>query len=184
MPSFNIHLAVAKQYINKHREEIRNENEFLKGAIRPDLNESLTEICEDKCKTHYGQLGYRNDGYFETNINKFLEDSTVDITKDFFKGYLLHLLTDYYFYNKYFNKEFRQVIKNKDRFHYDFSCTNKMLEEKYGIELIEPLKKYTTYSNGKTKYLDIQKLINFIEELSSIDLQKHIENIKSNGITL
>lgn len=34
MPSFTIHLAVAKKYLETHKQE--NEQEFLKGVIAPD----------------------------------------------------------------------------------------------------------------------------------------------------
>lgn len=179
MPGFNIHIAVAKQYMKKHEGEIKNEKEFLDGTIRPDMEEDLVQICKDKTKTHYGNLGYKNDGTFETNFDEFLEDEKVDISKDFYKGYLLHLLTDYYFYNKYFNKELLEVIKNNDLFHYDFDCTNKMLEDKYDIVLSDNLKKFTGYSDGKPKYINPKKLLDFIEEVSSISLEKQIKSIRT-----
>ena len=177
MPGFNIHLAVAKRYMKKHIDEIKESKKFLNGSIRPDLNENMTEPCDNKFKTHYGLMGSRNDGKFETDIYKFLQDSKIDIEQDFYKGYLLHLLTDYYFYNYYFNKELLEVIKNKDTFHSDFDCTNKMLEEKYEIELPESIKKFTGYKNEKTKYIDVQKLVNFIEQISEINLSEEIELI-------
>lgn len=182
MPGFNIHLAIAKQYIKKHDGEITNEIEFLNGSIRPDLSENMIELCENKFETHYGKMGSKNDGKFETDMCKFLQDPKIDIKQDFYKGYLLHLLTDYYFYNYYFNKELLEVIKNKDTFHSDFDCTNKMLEERYGIELSENIKKYTGYKNKNPKYINTEKLIEFIEELSEINLNEQIEliNKKSN----
>lgn len=36
MPGFTIHIAVAKEYIKKHKDEIKNEEEFIKGIIDPD----------------------------------------------------------------------------------------------------------------------------------------------------
>ena len=177
MPGFNIHLAVAKEYIKKHTNEIKNEQEFLNGSIRPDLNEDMTELCEDKIKTHYGIMGATNDGKFETDMYAFLHDLKTDINSDFYKGYLLHLLTDYYFYNKYFNDELLEVIKNNDKFHSDFDCLNKMLEDKYNLELSESLKKYTGYKNSSPKYILPEKLINFIEDVSSMNLDEQINLI-------
>lgn len=178
MPSFNIHLAIAKQYLKKHKNEINNIEDFYNGTIRPDLNSQMTGLCEDKSKTHYGQMGNKNNGKFETNIYEFLHDSNVDINKDFYKGYLLHLLTDYYFYNKYFNKEFLELIQNNDKFHYDFDCINQVLEEKYELELTENLKKYTGYENdGVPKYLKLENVIDFIEDMSNIDLNEQIDII-------
>jgi len=54
MPGFTIHIAVAKRYIEKHKSEIKSEEEFIKGAIAPDMNEKMDEIAQDKSKTHYG----------------------------------------------------------------------------------------------------------------------------------
>ena len=110
----------------------------------------------------------------------FLRDPKTDIKQDFYKGYLLHLITDYYFYNYYFNKELLEVIKNEDTFHSDFDCTNKLLEDKYQIELPENIKKYTGYKNESTKYINIQKLIDFIEDISNLKLEEEIEKINLN----
>lgn len=179
MPGFNIHLAIAKQYIKKHKDEIKNKQDFLNGSVRPDLSEDMMKLCDDKFKTHYGEMGRKNDGKFETDMYAFLRDPKTNIKQDFYKGYLLHLLTDYYFYNYYFNKELLEVIKNEDTFHSDFDCTNKLLEEKYQIELSENIKKYTGYKNESPKYINIQKLIDFIEEMSNLNLEEEIEKINS-----
>ncbi len=45
MPSFNIHLAVAKRYIEKHN-DIKNTLDLYKGSIAPDLT-------NNKNNTHY-----------------------------------------------------------------------------------------------------------------------------------
>ncbi len=99
MPGFTIHIAIAKEYVEKHKNEIKNENEFIEGTIAPDLNEEMTEIAKNKSVTHYGKWGKYQ---VETNIKEFLEDEKVKIDKDYWKGYLLHLIVDHYFYNKFF----------------------------------------------------------------------------------
>lgn len=183
MPGFNIHLAIAKEYIKNHKNEIVDEKEFFNGTIRPDMNENLDGLCENKSITHYGQMGNKNDGNFETDIYTFLIENKENMSKDFYKGYLLHLLTDYYFYNIYFNNELLEVIKNRDKFHYDFDCINKKIEEIYKIDLPINIKKYTGYTIGKPKYLKLDKVINFINEIGRIDLNsiiggKEYEKIK------
>lgn len=180
MPSLTIHIAIGKEYIRKHKEEIKNETEFIKGTIAPDLNESMTELNKNKNITHYGKWGNYQ---VKTDIELFLNDEKVDISKDYWKGYLLHLLVDYYFYNKYFKKEYEDIIKNNDKFYYDFDCLNYILIPKYRIDVINSLKKYMAIDKNrtKTKYLKEDKIINFIEKMSNIDFEKEIETIKEIG---
>lgn len=175
MPSFTMHMAIAKQYIRKHKSEIINEVEFIKGSIAPDLEEDMKTIAKDKNKTHYGQW---NIWPIEINYNNFLKDSRVNLNQDFWKGYLLHLLTDEYFYTKTFSKETQYILENNDSFYEDYTCLNKDIMEKYNIDLIEDLKKYMTVIQAKTKYLEKDRIISFIEEVSNLNLDEEIEKIK------
>lgn len=179
MPGFTIHIAIAKQYIKKHELEIKDEEEFIKGVIAPDLNEELDGPPEDKSKNHYGKWGKYE---VTTYIDEFLNDSKVNIVQDFWKGYFLHLLTDHYFYNKYFNKEHQEMIKNNDRFYYDYDCLNKELIEKYKIEILDNIKKYMNFFEEEPKYLKKAKLTDFIEEISNMNIQDKIEIIKQKGM--
>jgi len=179
MPGFTIHIATAKQYIEKHNLEIKNEEEFIKGVIAPDLNKELNGLPEDKSKTHYGKWGKYE---VTTYIDQFLNDSNVDISKDFWKGYFLHLLTDYYFYNKIFKQEHQEIIKNNDRFYYDYDCLNESLIKRYKIDLFDNIKKYMNSYNDKPKYLKEDKVINFIEEISNMSIQEKVDIIKRRGM--
>lgn len=179
MPGFTIHIAIAKKYIEKHKTEIRDEEEFIKGVIAPDLNENLKELPKDKSTTHYGKWGKYE---VETHIDEFLKDSKVDISEDFWKGYFLHLLTDHYFYNKYFYQEHQEMMKNNDRFYYDYDCLNKELIEKYKINVLENIKQYMNFYDGEPKYLVKSKVIDFIEQISNINIQDKIQIIKQKGM--
>lgn len=181
MPGFTIHMAIAKQYIAKHKSEIENEVEFIKGVIAPDMNKKLDGPAEDKSKNHYGKWGKYE---VETYIDEFLNDIEINITQDFWKGYFLHLLTDHYFYNKdkYFRQEHQEMVKNNDRFYYDYDCLNKNLIEKYEIEIFDNIRKYMNIHEGEPKYLKIDKIINFIEEISSINIQDIIKIIEEKGM--
>lgn len=86
MAGYVIHLAVGEEYIRKHPNEINNYEEFIEGVIYPD---SVT----DKSLTHYGPTSS------QVNLKRFFEDK--DINTDFNKGYCIHLITDYLFYNKF-----------------------------------------------------------------------------------
>ena len=181
MPGFTIHIAIAKKYAKKHPSEIKNEDEFIKGVIAPDMNEKLDGPAEDKSKNHYGKWGRYE---VETHLNEFLNDAEIDIEQDYWKGYFLHLLTDHYFYNKekYFKKEHQEMVANNDRFYYDYDCLNKMLIEKYEINILDNIKKYMNMYDGEPKYLKEEKIIDFIEEISNMDIQDKIEIINEKGM--
>ena len=49
--------------------------------------------------------------------------------------------------------------------------------EQYNINIIEDIKKYMTFIKGKTKYLEKDKIISFIEEMSDIDLDEEIKRL-------
>lgn len=179
MPGFTIHIAIAKEYIKKHKLEIKDEQEFINGAIAPDMNENLEGPAEDKSKTHYGKWGKYE---VTTYIDKFLKDLKVNLEDDFWKGYFLHLLTDHYFYNKVFKEEHQQIIKNNDRFYYDYDCLNRSLIERYKIDILDNIKKFMNMYEEKPKYLKESKIIDFIEEISSMNIEDKIEIIKREGM--
>lgn len=56
MPGFVIHLAVANGYMNKHKNEIKDENEYIKGVLDPDCI-TLNNKEISKNITHYGKWG-------------------------------------------------------------------------------------------------------------------------------
>ncbi len=182
MAGFTIHLAVGVQYIEKHKNEIENEQEFIKGIIAPDLNETMTDIEKDKSKSHYGKWGSYN---YCIDFNKFLDNKTVDIKKDYFKGYFLHLLTDYYFYKIDFLNECTRIIKCNDTFYHDYDCLNETLLKKYSkIDKYElnSIKKYMNILKEEPKYLKFNKIINFIEKISSFDIESEVKIIKEKGM--
>ena len=149
MPGFTIHTIIAKEYVKKHPNEISDEKEFINGTIAPDLT-------TDKNTTHYG-IWERL--IVITNLDKMLEDPKVDITKDYWKGYFLHLYVDNQFYNNYF--------KIAD---YDINID----------DFPKEIRKYmrSIYSIEKPKYIDYSKLKNMIKELSEINLKDEIKKCK------
>lgn len=181
MPGYVIHIATAKQYMEKHKNEIKNEEQFIKGVIAPDMNKNLDGPAEDKSKNHYGKWGKYE---VTTYIDQFLKDSNVDMSDDFWKGYFLHLLADHYFYNKdkYFRKEHQEMVKNNDRFYYDYDCLNKALIEEYQIEVLENIKNFMNFYDAEPKYLKKSKLIDFIEQIANMNIQEKVEIIKQKGM--
>ena len=179
MPGYTIHMAIAKQYSKKHDLEIKNEEEFIKGVIAPDMNEKLDGPAEDKSRTHYGKWGKYE---VTTYLGEFLMDTKIDLQQDFWKGYFLHLITDHYFYNKYFKEEHQNMIKNNDRFYYDYDCLNKELIEEYNLIILDNIKQYINFYDEEPKYLNKSKVIDFIDNISNMNIKEKIEIIKEKGM--
>ena len=178
MPSFNIHLAIARKYIENHN-DIINEDEFLKGNIEPDL-------VIDKSKSHYSGPQDKNKliEYLKNKvvIEEYLKQNIVET--DYDKGVFLHLLTDYLFFREFFDKEYLQNVSyeqfRKDLY-YSYDITNKYLETKYNTsyeqfkdEIEKNIKKSNSNANYnkqvETNIIPTDKLDKFIEEVSNIDL--------------
>ncbi len=176
MPGFIIHIAVGKEYIKKHENEIKDVDEFIKGIVAPDLISILNKEI-NKSITHYGKWSDKDS---MKNLDTFLEDNKVDISKDYWKGYFIHLITDYYFYLESFKDETLEIKKNNDSFYYDYDCLNKSLIKKYNIDNIkdENVSKCIKYINDMPKYLKEEKVIQFIAKLSDISVADQIELIR------
>ena len=177
MPGFTIHIAIAKEYAKKHEKEIKNIDEFIEGSIAPDYmpieNKNIS-----KSETHYGKWGdwARDDQIIY--LDKFLQDEKVDLSRDYWKGYFIHLLTDDYFDRIYFREEAKQAKKNQDTFHKDYDCLNAEIINRYHIESIEKIKKYMNQIESEPKYLKLEKIIQFIKKMSNINLEQQVELIK------
>ena len=73
---------------------------------------------------------------------------------------------------------------NNDRFYDDYDCLNYDLIKRYNVEILDNIRKYmsTDKNNNKPKYLKIDKVENFIDEMSNIDLDKTIKIIEEKGM--
>lgn len=158
MAGYVIHLAVAESYIKKHEGDIKDYNRFIEGVIFPDS-------VSDKSITHYG------DKSSKTDLKAFLEDNKID--NDYNKGYFLHLVTDYIFYNKLL-KYFSKDIYN------DYDILNEKLQKKFNVTLPENIKDRVFYKEGKTKVLKLENIIKFIEDVSDYKLDEIKERILDN----
>lgn len=178
MAGYVIHLAIAKEYINKHKNEIRDEDKFLDGVIAPDLIPKVNKNIP-KSESHYGKKGFSD---IESHLDLFLADSNVDMKKDYYKGYLMHLYTDNEFYLNYFKEEMKEVVNNKDTFYNDYYGLNKYLIEKYSIKKTgnKIIDEYMNFSDSKPRYLNLDKVIKFIDEISDKDLEEIVNQVKDN----
>lgn len=157
MPGFVIHLSIANKYLENNY--IENSQDFYKGIISPDLT-------DDKAKTHYGN------GSSETNLKEYLSKNK--IVTSFNKGFFLHLITDYLFYNKYLS------VFSKDIYN-DYDILNKYLIEKYRVTLPEEVKDKVFFKEGKLTLLDKESIVTFIDSVSRINLLEAEEEIKTDN---
>lgn len=148
MPGYVIHIAIANEYIKKHKKS-ENVKEFIDGVIAPDL----TDI---KSKTHYG----KSPAY--TSLKGFLENNKIEDSFD--RGCFLHLITDYLFYNYYLN------YYDKKEMYHDYDVLNKTLIEKYNVILPDNIKDKVFFIQDETKILSLEFAIKIIDEISSMDI--------------
>lgn len=185
MPSFNIHLAVAVRYSEKNN--IKNKEAFFRGSIDPDL-------VKDKSISHY--TGMRDKNYLrqyvfeKVRLNEFLKENKVET--DYEKGVFLHLATDFIFYQEFLSDEylagvgFDEMIQD---LYYSYRITNPYLEEKYNIHSLnlddvmnnnikQTLTRMHVDNTKGFNLLPEDKMDNFIEKISSLDIEKYSEKIK------
>lgn len=171
MPCFSIHLAVAKKYLELHNEE--DSSKFLEGTIAPD-------ISKDKNASHYGENYVTTNVMLymkkKTNLVKFLESNKID--NSFQRGYFLHLICDYKFFDYYIDspilktKSFEEIVKLG---FLDYDRISGELLEKVDLASLGLPKKILdmmTRSDGKEpELLDKSHIYRFIDEMSQIDLK-------------
>lgn len=185
MPSFDIHLAVGKRYIKKNN--IKDKYSFMKGTIAPDL-------VPDKDKSHYTQE--RDNDTVLTHLKtkiylpKFLKEN--EINTDYMKGVFLHLITDFLFFNDFLKKDYLSNISYNEFFqdlYYSYDLSNNYLREKYNIDFksfieensldLDKEKLMKTYNKNhiRKNILDFKELDDFIERVSSIDLEEYKKKV-------
>ena len=158
MASLNVHLAVGKLYLEKNN-TIKNEDEYYKGIIAPDL-------VEDKNKSHYTENTDKSNLKFyltnRINLLKYLQENNID--NDYELGIYIHLVTDYLFFSNFFDNSYIESIDihkfNNDLYH-SYDNIDNYLVDKYNLNFPEldkimtevkekcRKKKNTKYENGK-----------------------------------
>ena len=163
MAGYVIHLVVASEYLRKTDEVVTDKDEFIKGVIFPDT-------VKEKGKTHYSEK-YSSD----TNLYDFVEANIDNLGEDFYKGFFLHLLTDFLFYKKHYKLPpggiATQII------HDDYDKINKYVLEKYPIDIPEEVVEFCKQKDGEPVYVKREKIDSFIEEASSYNLQELAQEI-------
>lgn len=151
MPSYVIHLAVAKKYLENHKEE--DFEEFYRGVVAPDL--------ADKKVSHYGEYSSSPD------LNKYYNE--VGLDNSYNRGYFLHLVTDYLFYNKFLQSFSSEIYE-------DYNKINSDLIEKYNISIPKEIEEKIKFKEGIPSILDINRICKFIDAVGQVELERYKNN--------
>lgn len=179
MASAAIHLAIAKKYLEKHKN--LNYEEVMKGTLYPDAETNSVELHYPK---NYIIGEFAISVYNKVNLFAFLEEHAT--LSDFELGWFLHLITDYLFFLECFTSEYL-IHKRTEEFckelYHAYDCLDSYLFTKYHISK-EDFKNYPSEYYPGIPYeeciLPKEMVDNFIERVSSIDLDKYIVKIKEN----
>ncbi len=159
MAGYVIHLAVAEEFLRIYPNAIVNYEDFIEGIIYPDS-------VADKSLTHYGPKSSM------VNLKDFFYER--DIKSDFDKGYFLHLVTDYLFYNKFLSVFSKKLIYD------DYDILNKYIKDKFKVKIPEKIKDKVFYKSGETNILNLEETIKFIKETAKYDLNLIKVSVQNN----
>lgn len=170
MPSYSIHIACANEFLKKNK--ISNPNLFMQGVLAVDM-------AIDKSKSHYSNTSdtsnLKNYLRNKVNIDRYLSENNV--TSDFDKGYLFHLITDYRFYTEFLSDDFilntTQEEFGKIIYH-DYNSINEYIKNKYKVEYPDIIKKYDLDNHEEPLILKYDLLDDFIKQISMIDLDSYL----------
>lgn len=182
MASFQIHLMIGKKYLQKNSSILKKE-EFYQGVIAPDLE-------KDKSKSHYsGPLDKNNLCEYlknKVNLKDYLKENQIDT--DYQKGVFLHLITDFLFYNEFFEKSYlRSVTYEKfvKDMYYSYDLMNDWIGQEWKVglpvnmirQINEDIEKSKNEKNSigyiGQNILPIEKLEKWMEDVSSICLEEY-----------
>ena len=131
MASAVIHLCVAKK-VNEYLE--MDEEILLLGSIAPDISKL---VGETKFASHFLD-GTTEDGI--PNIDRFLNKYQSELNKPFEMGYLIHLLTDKYWFRDYIYKYIDRYAKEEQEKDLTYTAMKHLIYNDYtnlNIDLID-----------------------------------------------
>ena len=186
MPCLAMHLAIAKEYLNKYPEE--DEEEFILGTIAPDIDmpyidKYINGVNSDKNSHHFGDNYNTTDAieYMKKKVNfgKFFASN--DLSTSFLRAYFLHLISDYLFFGEYITQEDikgMSFVEIRDKGYADYNRITSKLIEKYNLVIPECIKEMVSgYSEGELEILKENQVYKFIEDISNININDFKNNI-------
>ncbi len=167
MASAVIHLCVAKK-INSFLQ--MDERQFSLGAIAPDI---AKQVGVTKNKSHFLNEDEREDT--PPHYKRFIEKYKNELDKPFELGYLIHLMTDYYWFKDYVYQFINEYSKDKDTTYMamrkiiygDYTRLNQDLIDKYMLDLYY-FQNEIEYPKSKINEIPMDKLNILIEQIGKI----------------
>lgn len=186
MPSLDIHIAIARKYLKKYN-NIENEVAFIKGNLYPDL-------VDDRINSHYTKKSDKSDLLEvlknKIGLNEYLENK--EIVDDYEKGYFLHLMTDFIFFNHFLDKNYINITSYdnfKKDLYYSYNMAHNYLMNNYDISYypfeneiekrIFDSQVDANYNGEKrTNIIPYNKLDSFINKILEKDVDSLIQDFK------
>ena len=167
MASAVIHLCVAKK-VNSYVQ--KNEREFSLGAIAPDIAKL---VGESKNRSHFLDEEDSEDTppHYERFINKYRND----LDKSFELGYLVHLMTDFYWFKDYVYKYIEDYTNDKSVtytaikkiIYSDYTSLNQDLIDDYMLDLYY-FQNQIEYPKSSIDEIPMDKLDVLVEKMGLI----------------
>jgi len=198
MASFLTHLAVAKEYLRKNPDAVKDVQAFYDGSVISDLasDKDLTHSFFHRTEESNMLVRLRE----KINLDKFASHDPIG--NDLGLGIFLHLLTDKVYYEKMFTdeyllsvdlkqfqKEHGQTMSTHESFigeHFDvsFDMTSPQVNEQIVANIGD--RQASTALKPQERPMENtifsqEELLRFIDEVSSMDLQAIISQIKNNS---
>ena len=180
MPCLAIHLAVAKKYLEKHKEE--NKEDFILGTIAPDINiekinKYINGVSDDKNSHHFGS----NDGtckslieYMKKKVNLKLFFQYNDINTSFLRAYFLHLICDDCFLGDYIKDKRLEELSLQEAIKIgvnDYNLITPIIISKYNLEVPDEIKDIISGEGiGSLEILNEDSVYKFIDDMANLDL--------------
>lgn len=183
MASSVIHLAIAKKYFEKNNN--LNYEKLLAGSLYPDAS-------NNKNQTHYtdSNRGKDNISHLRGKVNLYSFLKERKNLNDFEVGWFLHLVTDYLFFEECFSTQYLQKNSYKkfcEDLYFAYDCLNTYISDKYNITK-EDYSSYPSQYYPGSKYEDCiltkKGIDEFIERVSSIDINEYIKLIKITKVNI
>ena len=185
MPSLDIHIAIARKYLIKYN-DVKDEIAFIKGNLEPDL-------AIDRIASHYTKRTDKNDLSEilknKVGLSEYLNDK--NIVDDYEKGYFLHLVTDFIFFNSFFDKNYIKATDYsnfKKDLYYSYNIVHNYLLNKYDISYYpfenEVKTRIITSQTGtnwngekRANIVSYKKLDNFINKILDKDIYNYLKDL-------